>query len=69
MTNYANKIFKKIFNDVDAIYSYILSSDELKKLSNDIIKLLKVKHHKSKADINEKDVLLITYADTINSKD
>ncbi|GIS23525.1 MAG: hypothetical protein CM15mP124_0050 [Alphaproteobacteria bacterium] len=42
MTKLDNKISKKIFNDVDAIYSYILSSDEIKKLSNDIVKLLKL---------------------------
>ena len=68
MNKPANKISKKIFNDVDAVYSYILSSDEIKKLSNDIVKLLRVDHKKRKKDINEEDVLLITYADTINSQ-
>ena len=48
MTKPANKISKKIFNDVDAVYSYILSSDEIKKLSNDIVKLLRVDHKKRK---------------------
>ncbi len=68
MTKLDNKISKKIFNDVDAIYSYILSSDEIKKLSNDIVMLLRVDYKKRKIDINQQDVLLITYADTINSQ-
>ena len=36
-----NKKFEKIYNDVNAIYSYILTSSEIEKLSNNIIKLLK----------------------------
>ena len=47
MTKPANKISKKIFNDVDAVYSYILSSDEIKKLSNDIVMLLRVDYKNS----------------------
>ena len=69
MNKGANKKSKKIFDDVDAIYSYILTADEIKKLSNDIVNLLKVKKQQSTININEKDILLITYADTIKSKD
>ena len=68
MNKGANKKSKKIFDDVDAIYSYILTADEIKKISNDIVNLLKVKKQQSTININEKDILLITYADTIKSK-
>ena len=68
MIKHANKKFEKIYNDVNAIYSYILTSSEIEKLSNNIIKILKVNYNKKNANINEKDILLITYADTIKSK-
>ena len=41
MIKHANKKFKKIYNDVNAIYSYILTSSEIEKLSNNIIKINK----------------------------
>ena len=68
MIRHANKKFEKIYNDVNAIYSYILTPSEIEKLSNNIIKLLKVNYNKKNTNINEKDILLITYADTIKSK-
>ena len=68
MIKHANKKFEKIYNDVNAIYSYILTSSEIEKISNNIIKILKVNSNKKNANINEKDILLITYADTIKSK-
>ena len=63
-----NNKFEKIYNDVNSIYSYILTSSEIEKLSNNIIKMVKVNHDKKNVNINEKDILLITYADTIKSK-
>ena len=63
-----NSKYKKITNDVNAIYSYILSSSEIKKLSNDIIKLVKVKSNQKVRKIKETDILLITYADTFKEK-
>ena len=68
MIKHTNKKFEKIYNDVDAIYSYILTPHEIEKLSNNIIKFLKVDYNKKNTNINEKDILLITYADTIKSK-
>ncbi len=68
MIKHADKKFEKIYNDVNAIYSYILTSSEIEKLSKNIIKILKVNYNKKNANINEKDILLITYADTIKSK-
>ena len=68
MIKHANKKFEKIYNDVNAIYSYILTSSEIEKISNNIIKLLKVNYNNKNANINEKDILLITYANTIKSK-
>ena len=38
MIKHANKKFEKIYNDVNAIYSYILTSSEIKKLSNEYYK-------------------------------
>ena len=40
----ALKNYEKIFNDVNAIYSYILNESEIKKLSNNILKLIKKKN-------------------------
>ena len=68
MIKHANNKFEKIYNDVNAIYSYILTSSEIEKLSNNIIKMVKVNYYKKNVNINEKDILLITYADTIKSK-
>ncbi len=62
------KNYEKIFNDVNAIYSYILNESEIKKLSNKILKLIEKKKRKKKYNINEKDILLISYADTIRLK-
>ena len=62
------KNYEKIFNDVNAIYSYILNESEIKKLSDNILKLIKNKISKKKYNINEKDILLISYADTIRSQ-
>ena len=62
------KNYEKIFNDVNAIYSYILNESEIKKLSNKILKLIEKKKRKKKYNINEKDILLISYADTIRSQ-
>ena len=62
------KNYEKIFNDVNAIYSYILNESEIKKLSDNILKLIKNKISKKKYNINEKDILLISYADTIKSE-
>ena len=42
MIKHANKKFEKIYNDVNAIYSYILTSSEIEKLSENIIKLIKL---------------------------
>ena len=64
----ANKLFEKIYDDVNAIYSYILTSSEIEKLSNNITKIIKVNYSKKNPSINEKDILLITYADSIKSK-
>ena len=65
MIKYPNKKYKKIFNDVYAIYSYILSPSEIEKLTNSIFQLLKIDNKVNQNDINENDILLITYADTI----
>ena len=51
MIKHVNKKFEKIYNDVNAIYSYILTSSEIKKLSNNIIKILKVNNNKKNANI------------------
>ena len=48
MIKYANKKFKKIYMDVNAIYSYILTSSEIEKLSENIIKLIKLGGSKKK---------------------
>ena len=56
--------YKKIFNDVNAIYSYILTPKEIKKLSDDIFKLIQVKNNNKISQIKETDILLITYANT-----
>ncbi len=58
---------KKIINDLNDIYSYILSTKEINKLAIDIYKLIENKSSKIKI-LNEKDVLLITYADSIKNK-
>ena len=65
MTKYTNSKYKKIFNDVYAIYSYILSPSEIEKLTNSIVDLLKIDNKINQKNINENDILLITYADTI----
>ena len=65
MIKYTNIKNKKIFNDVYAIYSYILSPLEIEKLTNSIIELLKIDNKKNQKNINKNDILLITYADTI----
>ena len=46
MIKHANNKFEKIYNDVNAIYSYILTPKEIKKLSDDIIKLIQVQSNK-----------------------
>ncbi|MEC8100580.1 MAG: alpha-amylase family glycosyl hydrolase [Pseudomonadota bacterium] len=68
MNKYALKKKHKIINDVNAIYSYILTSSEIKKLSNHIIKLIKFTSSTKATKIKEKDILLITYADTLTEK-
>ena len=55
MIKHANKKFEKIYNDVNAIYSYILTSSEIEKLSNNIIKVLKVNY--GEIDFMSKKVL------------
>ena len=65
--NSSNK-FRKIFNDVNAIYSYILTPTEIKKLSDDIIKLIQTRSNNKSREIQETDILLITYADTLMEK-
>ena len=40
------KNYEKIFNDVNAIYSYILNESEIKKLSNKILKKIEKKKKK-----------------------
>ena len=68
MIKYANRKFEKIYKDVNAIYSYILTSSEIEKLSSKIIKLIKVSGSKRTIQIKETDILLITYADTLTEK-
>ena len=68
MTKDGNKKFKKIYNDVNAIYSYILTSSEIERLSDNIIKLIKLSVPKKNIKIKETDILLITYADTLTEK-
>ena len=65
--NSSNK-FRKIFNDVNAIYSYILTPTEIKKLSDDITKLIQTRSNNKSREIQETDILLITYADTLMEK-
>ena len=60
--------YQKIINDVNAIYSYILTENEIRKLSDNIFKLVNKNRSKKKKNINEKDILLITYADTLKCK-
>ena len=62
-----SKKHDKILKDVNAIYSYILSSDEIKKLAKDIVRITNFKKKIKKSKINEKDIMLITYADSIKS--
>ena len=68
MIKYANKKFEKIYKDVNAIYSYILTSSEIERLSKNIIKLIKFSKPKKSIKIKETDILLITYADTLTEK-
>ena len=68
MIKHANKNFEKIYNDVNAIYSYILTSSEIERLSDNIIKLIKLSVPKKNIKIKETDILLITYADTLTEK-
>ena len=68
MIKNANKKYEKIYNDVNAIYSYILTSSEIEKLSDNIVKLIKFSTQKKNLKIKETDVLLITYADTLTEK-
>ena len=68
MNKYHTKKYEKIINDVNAIYSYILSASEIKKLSNDIIRMIKVRSVNNVSKIKETDIVLITYADTLIQK-
>ena len=68
MNKYHIKKYEKIINDVNAIYSYILSASEIKKLSNDIIRMIKVRSGNNVSKIKETDIVLITYADTLIKK-
>ena len=68
MNKYHTKKYEKIINDVNAIYSYILSASEIKKLSNDIIRMIKVRSVNDVSKIKETDIVLITYADTLIQK-
>ena len=48
------KNYEKIFNDVNAIYSYILNETEIKKLSGNILKLIKNKISKKNITLMKK---------------
>ena len=68
MTKSSTSKYKKIFNDISSIYSYILTSSEIKKLSNEINKLIHCRSGSKIIEISERDILLITYADTLIEK-
>ena len=68
MIKHSSNRFRKVFNDVNAIYSYILTPREIKKLSDDIIKLIQARSNNKSREIQETDILLITYADTFIEK-
>ena len=57
----------RILKDVNAIYSYILSQEEIKNLTKSIIKLIKIKKNNKKIFINEKNFILFIFSDNIKS--
>ena len=59
---------KKIFKEVSDIYSYILTPIQIKKLTNKIYNSLCNERYNSPKRISQKDIILITYANTIKSK-
>ncbi len=64
----SKNIEKKVFKEVNDIYSYILTPIQIKKLTNQIFNTIKNEKYNKPKRINQKDILLITYADTIKSK-
>ncbi len=61
----SKKLERKVFQNLNDIYTYILSPDEIKKLTKKILTLCNVKKVQRSHKISEKDILLITYADSI----
>ena len=56
---------KKVFKEVNDIYSYILTPLQIKKLTNKILNTINNEEYNKPKKKRQKDILLITYADTI----